>query len=91
MQLTLALDVQKISEMSNEEIQVLQILDSLRPAMEADGGGVELISVQDGVVKIKFKGACLVCPSINMTLKLGIEKALKEKFTWIKIVNKETV
>lgn len=78
----------KISKLNKEEIAVKEILETLRPAMEADGGGIDLVSVQNGIVNIKFKGACLLCPSIVMTLKLGIAKTLKEKLLWIKDVHR---
>ena len=54
-------------------------LAQIRPALQADGGDVELVDVNDGVVKLKLKGACAGCPMSTMTLKLGIERVLKEK------------
>jgi Fe-S cluster biogenesis protein NfuA len=74
--------------MSEKELEVQQVLNTLRPAMEADGGGVDLVSVQEEVVKLRFKGTCLVCPSINLTFRLGIVKSLQEKLPWIKSVVK---
>ncbi len=69
--------------------QVIKVLDSLRPAMEADGGGVELVSIQDGgLVVIRLKGMCLACPSASLTLKLGIEKTLKQEIDWVKEVKR---
>ena len=59
--------------------QVEGVLVSLRPAMQADGGDVELVSVEDGIVSVRLKGTCLSCPSASMTLKDGIERTLKEK------------
>ena len=54
-------------------------LNKVRPALQADGGDVELIDVdEDGVVKIKLQGACAGCPMSQMTLKMGIEKILKQ-------------
>ena len=61
-------------------------LEALRPAMEADGGGVELVSVKDGVVTVKLLGTCLACPSASMTLRMGIERTLKAQFPWIQEV-----
>ncbi len=61
-------------------------LNSIRPAMEADGGGVEFVSINNEIVTIKLLGTCLACPSSSLTLKFGIEKTLKEKFPWIKEV-----
>lgn len=74
--------------MNNQEIEVHQILETLRPAMEADGGGVDLVSVQDGIVTVKFKGACLLCPSIGLTMNLAIKKTLMESLPWVKDIIK---
>lgn len=67
----------------NRHEQVEVALNELRPAMEADGGGVELLSVHEGCVKVRLKGTCLVCPSAELTLRLGVEKSLREKIAWI--------
>lgn len=68
-----------------EEVQ--KVLDQVRPGLQADGGDVELIEVtEDGVVKVRLTGACGCCPMSTMTLKMGIEKALKEKIPAIKEV-----
>ena len=54
-------------------------LNKVRPALQADGGDVELIDVdEEGVVKLKLQGACAGCPMSQMTLKMGIEKVLKQ-------------
>lgn len=74
--------------MNSKELEVKQVLKTLLPAIEADGGGIELLSVVDDVVTVQFKGACLLCPSIGMTMKLGITKTLQEKLPWIKEVIK---
>jgi len=62
---------------------VASTLETLRPAMQADGGDVELIACEDGVVSVKLRGTCLVCPSASLTLKHGIERTLKEKIPGI--------
>lgn len=67
----------------SKKVEVEKILDSIRPAMEADGGGVQLVSIAENVVYVRFKGACLVCPSVNLTLEYGITKPLQEKLNWI--------
>jgi Fe-S cluster biogenesis protein NfuA len=55
-------------------------LNKIRPQLQADGGGVDLIDVTDGgVVKVKLTGACGGCPMSQMTLKMGIEKVLKQE------------
>lgn len=58
---------------------VQQALDKIRPALQRDGGDVELVEVtEQGVVKVKLKGACGGCPMSQMTLKMGIEKVVKQ-------------
>ena len=54
-------------------------LDEIRPMLQADGGDVELVEVEGGVVKVRLQGACAGCPMSQMTLKNGIERILKEK------------
>lgn len=66
--------------------QVDKILEKIRPSLQADGGDVELIDVEDGVVKVRLQGACRGCPMSQMTLKIGIEKILKEEIPEIKSV-----
>jgi Fe-S cluster biogenesis protein NfuA len=58
--------------------RVEKSLDSIRPALMADGGNVELVAVEDGIVKVRLQGACGTCPSALMTLKQGIEVRVKE-------------
>ena len=61
-----------------EEVQ--KALELIRPALQRDGGDVELVEVgADGVVKVKLVGACGHCPMSTMTLKMGIDKTLKEQ------------
>jgi Fe-S cluster biogenesis protein NfuA len=59
--------------------EVEKVLATIRPALQADGGDVELVDVVGGVVKVRLKGACNGCPMAAMTLKGGIEAALKER------------
>jgi Fe-S cluster biogenesis protein NfuA len=67
--------------------KVEQALDKIRPMLMADGGNVELVEVtDDGVVKLKLTGTCGCCPMSQMTLKMGIEKILKEAVPEIKEV-----
>ena len=61
-------------------------LEKVRPVLLADGGDVQLIDVQDGVVKLKLTGACGGCPMATMTLKGGIEQVLKEQVPEVKEV-----
>lgn len=67
--------------------KVEKALEEVRPALQADGGGVELVDVTDqGVVKLRLTGACGHCPMSTYTLKMGIEKTLKEKIPEVKSV-----
>ncbi|MEJ8303773.1 MULTISPECIES: NifU family protein [Saccharibacillus] len=59
--------------------EVSDVLDKLRPFLQRDGGDVELVDVEDGIVKLKLVGACGSCPSSTITLKAGIERALFEE------------
>ena len=62
-------------------------LDQIRPALQADGGDVELVDVTpDGIVQVRLKGACSGCPMSTMTLKMGIERALKQQIPEVKEV-----
>jgi Fe-S cluster biogenesis protein NfuA len=59
---------------------VQQVLDLIRPAVQSDGGDVELVEVgADGVVLVRLHGACVGCPSSNITLQTGIERSLKQR------------
>jgi Fe-S cluster biogenesis protein NfuA len=57
---------------------VEKALEKIRPALQADGGNVELVDVVDGVVKVRLTGACGGCPMSQMTLKMGVEKVIKQ-------------
>ncbi|APO47579.1 NifU family protein [Paenibacillus sp. FSL H7-0942] len=59
--------------------EVIDVLDKLRPFLQRDGGDVELVDVEDGIIKLKLVGACGSCPSSTITLKAGIERALLEE------------
>jgi len=66
--------------------EVEKVLDSIRPALQADGGDVELVDIEGGVVKVRLLGACGGCPMATMTLKGGIEAALKERIPTVERV-----
>ena len=66
-----------------EEVQ--KAFDTIRPSLQADGGDVELVEVtDDGIVKVKLTGACRGCPMSQMTLKMGIEKVIKQQVPTVK-------
>ena len=67
--------------------KIEQALDKIRPMLMADGGNVDLVEVtDDGIIKLKLTGTCGCCPMSQMTLKMGIEKLLKEDIPEIKEV-----
>ena len=66
--------------------KVEEVLEKIRPVLIRDGGNVELVGVDDGTVKVKLTGACAGCPMSTMTLKMGIEKILKEELPDVKEV-----
>jgi len=69
--------------------KVEQALSEIRPHLQADGGDVELIEVENGVVKVKLTGACGGCPMSQMTLKRGIEAHIKKSIP--EVVSVESV
>ncbi|NMB25657.1 MAG: NifU family protein [Firmicutes bacterium] len=66
--------------------QVQKVLDEIRPQLQADGGDVALVDVEDGIVKVQLQGACAGCPMSTMTLKNGIERLLKQRIPTVKEV-----
>lgn len=66
--------------------RVKKVLNKIRPSLQADGGDVKLISVEDNVVKVQLTGSCGGCPFSQMTLKMGIERAIKDEIPEIKEV-----
>ena len=68
----------EVSESVRDRVQ--GVINLIRPAVQADGGDIELVDVvEDGVVQVRFHGACHGCPSSNLTLHHGIERNLREK------------
>ena len=59
--------------------RVSQVIERIRPAVQMDGGDIELVDVVDGLVKLRLVGSCVGCPSSTMTLKMGIERAIKSE------------
>jgi len=66
--------------------KVEKAIDEIRPFLQADGGNIELIDVQEGIVKVKLVGACGSCPMSQMTLKRGVEARLKAQIPEVKEV-----
>ena len=65
-----------------EKVEVA--LDKIRPALRADGGDVELVDVKEGVVTVRLTGACGSCPMSTMTLRMGVERVIREEVPEIK-------
>lgn len=63
-------------ELTSENVE--KVLDELRPYLISDGGNVELVELDGPIVRLRLQGACGSCPSSTMTLKLGIERKLRE-------------
>ncbi len=68
--------------------QVTEVLDEVRPALQAHRGDVELVDVleEEGIVKVRLQGACHGCPMAQITLTMGIEQVLKERIPEVKAV-----
>ncbi len=66
--------------------QIEEAIKKIRPMLQADGGEVEFVDVEDGVVKVRLQGACAGCPMSQMTVKNGIERLLKQEIPEIKSV-----
>jgi Thioredoxin-like proteins and domains len=66
--------------MSVEKEKVQEVIDEIRPNLQADGGDIELVDVTaENVVKVRLRGACSGCPGAAMTLKVGVERILKNR------------
>jgi len=67
--------------------RIEEVINLIRPAVQADGGDVQLVDVSaDGIVSVRFHGACHGCPSASMTLHMGIERVLRERVPEVKEV-----
>ena len=67
--------------------KVQKVIEKIRPSLQMDGGDIELVEVtEDGVVKVKLQGACAHCPMSTITLKQGVEAALKKEIPGVKEV-----
>lgn len=66
--------------------KVERALESIRPALQADGGDIQLVSVENGIVKVRLTGACGGCPMSQMTMTQGVEQVVKKAVPEIKRV-----
>ncbi len=70
-----------------DKTKLEEVLDKVRPAIQADGGNVELVNIRDdNVVEVRLTGACRGCPMATLTLKAGIERIVKEEIPEVKEV-----
>jgi Fe-S cluster biogenesis protein NfuA len=70
----------------NIENKVKETLEEIKPRIQADGGDIELVAIENGIVKVRLKGACVGCPMSALTLKQGVESFIKKKIPQIKSV-----
>jgi Fe-S cluster biogenesis protein NfuA len=72
--------------MSETEKKVQAALAEIRPQIQADGGDIDLIAVENSIVKVRLRGACAGCPMSALTLKQGVERLIKQKVPEIQSV-----
>jgi Fe-S cluster biogenesis protein NfuA len=76
-----------MAEEKDFEMQVTDVIDSIRPMLQNDGGDIELVGIdEDKTVRVRLQGACRGCPGAQMTLKMGVERLLKERVPEVKEV-----
>ncbi len=68
------------------ETKVKKTLEEIKPNLQADGGDIELVSIENGVVKVRLTGACVGCPMSALTLKQGVERTIKNRIPEVKSV-----
>jgi len=71
-------ELNRIRSLGPMREKVEKALNDVRPSLQADGGDVELVDVENNIVKVRLKGACAGCPMSQMTLKQGIERYIKK-------------
>lgn len=70
--------------MDEMEQKVMEALNEIRPALQADGGDIQYLGIEDGYVKVRLTGACSGCPSSTITLQMGVERAIRQRLPEIK-------
>ncbi|RKY77684.1 NifU family protein [candidate division KSB1 bacterium] len=68
------------------EEKIKQVIDMIRPSLQADGGDVEFVAYEEGIVKVRLLGMCAGCPMSQMTIKGGVERILKQEIPEVKAV-----
>lgn len=71
---------------AKEVVVIEKVLNQLRPMIQGDGGDIQLVKYEDNIVYVKLLGACVHCPISQITLKLGVEEALKQELPKLKEV-----
>lgn len=66
--------------------KILESIQKIRPYLQRDGGDIEVVDIVDGIVKVRLRGACGTCPMSTMTLKMGVERQLKQDVPEVKEV-----
>lgn len=66
--------------------QLERALDEIRPHVQADGGDIELVGFNDGIVQVRLQGACTSCPGVDMTISMTVEPMLKERVPGVRSV-----
>ncbi|MCS7280062.1 MAG: NifU family protein [Desulfobacterota bacterium] len=66
--------------------RIEKAIEKIKPFLQRDGGDIEFVDYEDGIVKVRLKGACGACPMSLMTLKMGVEKAIKDEVPEVKEV-----
>ncbi len=76
----------EVDEMDEMKEEVESVLETLRPQLMQDGCNVELVDIEDGIVRLRLVGSCSSCSSSIMTLKMGIERALKKAIPMVRCI-----
>ena len=74
-----AVPVASIAPVASTDDRVRAVLDQIRPAVQADGGDVDFVDRVGSVVRVRFRGTCVGCPSLPLTLKGGVERAIRSQ------------
>jgi len=78
-------DMDQVQERNNEvNATIERVIEQIRPAIQADGGDVQFVDYEDGVVKLRLLGACVGCPMSTLTLQAGIERMIRREVPDIK-------
>ena len=71
-------EAEAVATPASTEDRIRRVLELIRPSIQADGGDLEYVGFRDGIVQVRLHGACVGCPSSELTLQMGIEQNLRE-------------